>query len=300
MHSLEEDSFTMFHVGDRLPVAYAGSAGSRGFLELCPDFSLNLIINSPRMSARQRAQFGQGIGSYSYLELGSDVPVALWHFSFGEGKKLLIGASFDGRALAERGMGGILDRYLAARSDVLNVFVAGNCIVKDVWLAGLSQDAVDRFKQTLKAQLGKNYSHADFQRALVDIEQSYSVEEIVSFGRRYKMRGQEAPEQTAKEDDVTLGGSFPLGQIFATPGVLHTVATEYIDDCLLRHERGDWGCIPRHDIVENEKALVGGWRLMSAYPIDPTRVSRGYGANTIWVITEADRSRTTVLLPNEY
>ena len=52
--------------------------------------------------------------------------------------------------------------------------------------------------------------------------------------------------------------------------------------------------------LSNEEALTLGHRLLSAYPIDPAKPCRGFGSNTLWIITEADRSATTFLLPDEY
>ena len=60
---------------------------------------------------------------------------------------------------------------------------------------------------------------------------------------------------------------------------------------LARHASGDWGELGTHDRRENERSLKHGWRILSSYPIR---------AEGIWIITEADRSVTTILLPKEY
>lgn len=87
---------------------------------------------------------------------------------------------------------------------------------------------------------------------------------------------------------------FALGQVVATPGALSALETagqtphEFLD----RHVIGDWGSLPKEDIAENERALKHGSRLFSGYNLaDDTRM---------WIITEWDRSATTLLLPNEY
>jgi hypothetical protein len=85
---------------------------------------------------------------------------------------------------------------------------------------------------------------------------------------------------------------FPLGQLFATPGVLAEVPTTDISAALARHSMGDWGELCQEDIDENNRALEEGSRLLSAYR-STTRVK-------FWIITEWDRSVTTVLLPSEY
>ncbi len=93
---------------------------------------------------------------------------------------------------------------------------------------------------------------------------------------------------------------FQLGRVVATCGVSAEVAADRQLTCLGKHARGDWGCICAEDQASNVDALADGGRLMSAYPIDADKPSIGYGENTLWIITEADRSVTTLLLPEEY
>ena len=87
---------------------------------------------------------------------------------------------------------------------------------------------------------------------------------------------------------------FPAGQIVATPGALALLeqANRSPFEFLSRHLRGDWGDLCQDDETENELSLKQGFRLLSSY-----RVSE---AQTLWIITEADRSATTLLLPDEY
>jgi hypothetical protein len=88
---------------------------------------------------------------------------------------------------------------------------------------------------------------------------------------------------------------FPLGRIVATPGALTAIGIsgDDISTYLARHQSGDWGDIDAHDRRENQLSLEQEFRLMSVYTLSIT------GAK-IWVITEADRSSTCVLLPQEY
>ncbi len=85
---------------------------------------------------------------------------------------------------------------------------------------------------------------------------------------------------------------FELGQVVSTPGALEALTREDIGKALARHHRGDWGEVDRHDWQENETSLREGFRLLSAY--------QGTNGTKFWVITEADRTATTVLLPSEY
>ena len=87
---------------------------------------------------------------------------------------------------------------------------------------------------------------------------------------------------------------FPAGQIVATPGALALLeqANQSPLEFLSRHLRGDWGDLCQDDKAENESSLKYGFRLMSSYQITETK--------KLWVITEGDRSVTTLLLPAEY
>jgi hypothetical protein len=91
-----------------------------------------------------------------------------------------------------------------------------------------------------------------------------------------------------------MAAKFPLGKIVATPGALAALAEsgEPALAILLRHAAGDWGDLDAEDRRENELSLLHGFRLLSAYTLRS-------GAR-IWIITEADRSSTCILLPEDY
>ena len=85
----------------------------------------------------------------------------------------------------------------------------------------------------------------------------------------------------------------PLGKVVATPGALKLLleAGGHPFDLLARHATGDWGELCAFDRRQNEIALREGLRVLSSYEVPAGRV---------WIITEADRSITTILLPEEY
>ena len=93
----------------------------------------------------------------------------------------------------------------------------------------------------------------------------------------------------------TRPARFPLGHVVATPGALEAVRASGVDVLALvrRHASGDWGDVGRDDALANDLALG---------PACPARILSAYetGGGRLWVITEADRSATTVLLPSEY
>jgi hypothetical protein len=89
-----------------------------------------------------------------------------------------------------------------------------------------------------------------------------------------------------------------MGRIVATPGVLAVVTELRLRECLRSHQYGDWGSVCPEDARENDLSVAQGFRILSCYAIDPTKPASG--DNRLWVLTEADRSVTTVLLPSVY
>lgn len=91
---------------------------------------------------------------------------------------------------------------------------------------------------------------------------------------------------------------FLLGRVVATREVVnwiksagnHDIRNTRVTNCLKRHASGDWGDVDQEDAEVNDRSLKGG-RLISEYAIDERR---------IWIITEADRSTTSILFPEEY
>jgi len=94
--------------------------------------------------------------------------------------------------------------------------------------------------------------------------------------------------------------SFQLGTVLITPGAKNAVKRWRVFDCLNRHVRGDWGNVCQEDAEVNNAASHEGCRILSAYAIDPDRPALGHGENCFWIITEANRESTTILLPEEY
>ncbi len=89
-----------------------------------------------------------------------------------------------------------------------------------------------------------------------------------------------------------IPAKFPAGRIVITLGIVSEVEQETAIRGLTRHMSGDWGDLDEHDWKRNEAALQHGLRLMSKYVASDGTV--------FWIITEHDRSVTTILLPNEY
>jgi len=96
---------------------------------------------------------------------------------------------------------------------------------------------------------------------------------------------------------VNMTVAINMGRLLMTRGVNDLVAEDeafakFVMSSLTRHQRGDWGELTDDDKQENELSLKAGYRLLSAY--------EAKGLPKIWTITEADRSATTILFPDEY
>jgi hypothetical protein len=91
-----------------------------------------------------------------------------------------------------------------------------------------------------------------------------------------------------------MADRFPLGRLVTTPGALRVMlrAKQSPTEFLARHVAGDWGNLCAEDVAENEYAVAHGLRILSSY----TTACE----DRLWIITEADRSATTFLLPEEY
>lgn len=106
--------------------------------------------------------------------------------------------------------------------------------------------------------------------------------------------------------DRKIEARFSLGSLFATPGALEALEearqntrdwknapAETAPELFARHECGDWGDLDEADKKENELSIKEGFRILSAYKLKAT-------GQKLWVITEADRSMTTIMRPDEY
>jgi len=85
---------------------------------------------------------------------------------------------------------------------------------------------------------------------------------------------------------------FALGDLFCTPGVQQAIPSQELSVALKRHLSGDWGELGPEDKQANDRSLEVGARLLSSY--------RSASGKKFWIITEANRSSTTLLFPEEY
>jgi hypothetical protein len=107
-----------------------------------------------------------------------------------------------------------------------------------------------------------------------------------------KENGRAQVLEPAAERRRKSNSSLILGQVVATRGAIAVVGQQDIMEALARHVQGDWGEVSPEDWQENDISVANGYRVLSAY--------RTTSGTKFWIITEADRSATTVLLPDEY
>jgi len=102
----------------------------------------------------------------------------------------------------------------------------------------------------------------------------------------------ETKHDTNKRNPFARKLSFPLGDIRITAGAEHALDPSDVVTAITRHARGDWGEVDEHDWDQNDCCVESAGRLLSQYTAK--------NGTLLWVITEYDRSATTVLLPEEY
>ena len=98
--------------------------------------------------------------------------------------------------------------------------------------------------------------------------------------------------------------SFNLGQTLATYAINQAMSSQpfnaFIQQSLKRHHSQDWGDCCKEDQQINNESLKMGMRLFSVYKIPETLHQQNFSNDKVWIITEADRSATTILFPSEY
>ena len=100
------------------------------------------------------------------------------------------------------------------------------------------------------------------------------------------------PEKTRRSALLSPKIDLPLGRLLITPAAQAVLTQEDILTALNRHVRGDWGVVGPEDKAENDLSLKQGFRILSAY--------ESIAGEKFWIITEADRTSTCVLLPSDY
>lgn len=122
--------------------------------------------------------------------------------------------------------------------------------------------------------------------------QRFKREHVCKWGDEWSITAEEIRRFVSNAHQSPLCAKFPLGRLVATPSALAAVPHDEIINAIRLHLVGEWGDLDRHDWNANNRALIDGSRLLSAYT-----TSTG---QRFWIITEAGREATTVLLPHDY
>ncbi len=157
-------------------------------------------------------------------------------------------------------------------------------------LTQMQQDAKQAYLNNQQEQMLALYQKAQTSERKAIIKQIDSFLSVVSpdaktFWLKFRRKLETLNEKTVL---------FSLGDVFLTVGANEALdeSNQLPNEFLARHQKGDWGIICEDDQKENNLSVKEGFRILSAY-----KTSRDV---KLWVITEADRSSTTVLLPSEY
>lgn len=150
--------------------------------------------------------------------------------------------------------------------------------------------------------------HLERQRLWGDVKDAYLLDPVIDFDNLFKDHMRDFQIHLEKQEPVVVKEEpderkpetipFELGRKVLTPGALELLPD--LSDrlrLLKRHQNGDWGEVGTEDAEANRQALFYGDRLMSVYKI---KGWQDMPDETVWIITEADRSATTIMLPSEY
>ena len=158
-------------------------------------------------------------------------------------------------------------------------------------LTQIQQQAKEAFLNRQQDEMLALYKNADKTERNAIIKHIDSFLSVVSQDERIFWLKFRRKLETLNEQNKVL---FPLGEIYLTVGAQDALeeSNQLPNEFLARHQIGDWGLVCAEDKKENDLSVKEGFRIFSAY-----KTEKG---EKLWIITEADRSSTTCLLPNEY
>jgi len=164
----------------------------------------------------------------------------------------------------------------------------------------LAQVSMEEFVEFMNSDVGFLFEYFDPTKDMDKdtIRPRFNTMQVMSVADTIKMATCVANKL---KDKAVTRPSFPLGQMVMTATVANIIADDagfsaFSAACMKRHMTGDWGEMSPEDIDSNNRALVEGSRLFSSYKM-PKAIGRD---DKLWIITEADRSATTILFPSEY
>ena len=158
-------------------------------------------------------------------------------------------------------------------------------------LTQTQQDAKQAYLTRQQDEMLAIYQNADTNERKAIIKQIDSFLSVVSPDAKIFWLKFRRKLETLNEQSSVL---FPLGEVYLTIGAREALeeSNQTPNEFLAKHQSGDWGIIGKEDWKENDFSVKVGFRILSAYETSQDE--------KLWIITEADRSSTTILLPSEY
>ncbi len=158
-------------------------------------------------------------------------------------------------------------------------------------LTQIQQDAKAAYLNRQSEQMLALYENADTTEREAIIKNIDSFLEVVPKDAKIFWLKFRRKLETLNEQSSVL---FPLGEVYLTIGAREALeeSNQLPNEFLAKHQSGDWGIIGKEDWKENDFSVKVGFRILSAYETSQDE--------KLWIITEADRSSTTILLPSEY
>lgn len=192
----------------------------------------------------------------------------------------------------------LADDFLAGRI-FTSTYVNDDSLLPKIFTP-LAQVSMEEFVEFMNLDVGFLFEYFDPAKDVdkTTLKPRFNTMQVMSVSDAIKMASCVADKL---RDKAVTKPSFPLGQMVMTATVANIIAEDagfaaFSAACMKRHMSGDWGEMDTEDIDCNNRALVEGSRLFSSYKM-PKPIGRD---DKLWIITEADRSATTILFPSEY
>jgi len=184
--SQKNATITKYAVGERFPGPVPSQESV--VMEMWGQ-SLNVLIQFPGLSRGELAAFKQGFKRYTYLETGTNVPIANWIFEFPSPHNP-IDCNFDARLVNRETITNYLNPADGELANVVYFFLLDGPILRAQKMVGIHTDAVRLFHETIRKQLKSSYNPTDFTLSLSNLHSRYSTWDLARLGQSFKMHGE--------------------------------------------------------------------------------------------------------------
>lgn len=175
---------TVFQVGKPFPIPVQNIEGTS--FEVM-SFGMTYVLYMPGTTKEEIESFKYGFRRYGIYVHQGKVPLIVWAFHFpNHGGAGVMDGSFDAKAFARNGKQAILDDFMAKDTNLLNLFLLDNGIVKAQKIVGLNPDAVEYFKVAIRMQLAADYTQDDFDLELMQLFRRYDSNKLLEISQQFK------------------------------------------------------------------------------------------------------------------